>query len=180
MHESGLRNLTYRETFAQLHWEGWATGLRAAQKKPTCTAARECARQAYENQAWLLDNHESRWDTDFKRASQVALVVKNLPAKAGDVIEAGSIPGLGRSPGGRHGNPLQYSCLENPMDRGAWRVRVHRVTKSRTRLKRLSMHAHTGFKKEEARIHNNVWKTQIMNDYSQCDLIYVMYQTLQN
>ena len=86
----------------------------------------------------------------------VALVVKNLPANAGDVIEAGSIPGLGRSPGGRHGNPLQYSCLENPMDRGAWRVRVHRVTKSSTRLKRLSMNAHTGFKKEEARIHNNV------------------------
>ena len=52
--------------------------------------------------------------------SQVALVVKNLPANAGDVIDAGSIPGLGRSPGGGHGNPLQYSCLENPMDRGAW------------------------------------------------------------
>ena len=50
--------------------------------------------------------------------SQVALVVKNLPANAGDVIDAGSIPGLGRSPGGGHGNPLQYSCLENPMDRG--------------------------------------------------------------
>ena len=46
--------------------------------------------------------------------SQVALVVKNLPANAGDVIDAGSIPGLGRSPGGGHGNPLQYSCLENP------------------------------------------------------------------
>ena len=49
----------------------------------------------------------------------MALVVKNVPANAGDVREAGSIPGLGRSPGGGHGNPLQYSCLENPMDRGA-------------------------------------------------------------
>ena len=53
-------------------------------------------------------------------ASQVVLVVKNLPANAGHVRDMGSIPGLGRSPGGRHGNPLQYSCLENPMDRGAW------------------------------------------------------------
>jgi len=47
-------------------------------------------------------------------------VVKNLPASAGDIRDAGSIPGLGRSPGGGHGNPLQYSCLENPMDGGAW------------------------------------------------------------
>ena len=51
----------------------------------------------------------------------------------------GSIPGLGRSPGGAHGNPFQYSCLENPMDRGAWRATVHRVTKSWTWLKWLSM-----------------------------------------
>ena len=54
------------------------------------------------------------------RASQGALVVKNLPANAGDVRHTGSIPGLGRSPGRGHGNPLQYSCLENPTDRGAW------------------------------------------------------------
>ena len=52
----------------------------------------------------------------------------------------GLIPGSGRSPGGGHGNPLQYSCLENPIDRGAWRATVHRVTKSRTGLKRLSIH----------------------------------------
>ena len=58
-------------------------------------------------------------------------VVKNLPANAGD---AGSIPGSGRSPGGGNGNPLQYSCLENSMDRGAWQATVHGVTKSRTRL----------------------------------------------
>ena len=65
-------------------------------------------------------------------ASQAALVAKNPPASAGDVRDAGSIPGLGRSPGGGHGNPLQYSGLENPMDRGAWRSTVHRVTKSQT------------------------------------------------
>ena len=55
--------------------------------------------------------------------------------KAGDVGEADLIPGSGKSPGGGHGNPLQYSCLENPMDRGAWRAKVHRVTQSQTRLR---------------------------------------------
>ena len=59
---------------------------------------------------------------------QVVLVVKNLPASAGDLREVGSIPGLGRSPGDGHGKPLWYFCLENPMDRGAWQATVHRVT----------------------------------------------------
>ena len=56
--------------------------------------------------------------------------------------DQGLIPGSGRSPGGRHGNPLQYSCLENLMDRGAWWAIIHGVTKSQTRLKLLSMHSH--------------------------------------
>ena len=68
-------------------------------------------------------------------------MVKNLPANGGDVRDTGSIFGSERSPGGGHRNPLQYSCLENPMDRGAWRATVHGVTKSRTRLKRLSTHS---------------------------------------
>ena len=72
--------------------------------------------------------------THTRRASQVARVVKNSPANAGDVRDASSIPALGRSPGGGHGNPLQYSCLENPMDRGAWRAMAHRVTKTLKRL----------------------------------------------
>ena len=59
----------------------------------------------------------------------MALVVKNPPANAGDIGNAGSIPGLGRSPGGGHGNPLQYSCLENAMDRGAWWAAVPGVSK---------------------------------------------------
>ena len=59
---------------------------------------------------------------------------------AGDIREAGSIPGSGRSPGEGHGNPLQCSCLENVMDRGAWQITVHRVAKSRTQLKRLNIH----------------------------------------
>ena len=75
------------------------------------------------------------------QASEVAPVVKNLPANVGDLRHAGSIPGSGRSSGGGHGNPLQYSCLENPMDRGAWRATVHGVIKSQTRLKQLSSHA---------------------------------------
>ena len=66
-----------------------------------------------------------------------ASAVKNPPANAGDV---GSVPGSGRSSGGWYGNPLQYSYLENPMDREAWWARVHRVTKSQTCLKQLSVH----------------------------------------
>ena len=57
-------------------------------------------------------------------------VAKNPPTNAGDVIDTGSIPGSGRSPGREHGNPLLYSCQENPMDRGAWQAPVHRVAKS--------------------------------------------------
>ena len=60
----------------------------------------------------------------------MTLAVKNLPDNARDIRNAGSIPGSGRSPGGGHGNPLQYSWLENPMNRGAWWARVHRVAKS--------------------------------------------------
>ena len=77
-------------------------------------------------------------------SSQVEPAVKNLPANAGDVKDEGLIPGLGRFPGGGHGDPLRYSCLENRMDRGAWRATVHRVAKSRTRLKQLSTHACRG------------------------------------
>ena len=68
----------------------------------------------------------------FLKVSQVALVVKKLSASAEDVREVSSVRGLGRSPGGGHGNPLQYSCLENPMDRGAWEATAHGVAKSRT------------------------------------------------
>ena len=73
--------------------------------------------------------------------SQVALAVKNLPASAADLRDTDSIPGSGRSPGRGHGNPLQCSCLENPMDRGTWQAIVHRVAKSQTQLKPLSMYA---------------------------------------
>ena len=84
---------------------------------------------------WCMVNINKSW------ASQVALVVKNPPANAGDLRVAGSIPGSGRSLGGGHGNPCQYSCLKNLTDRGAWRAIVHRVAKSWIWLKLLSMHS---------------------------------------
>ena len=74
--------------------------------------------------------------------SQVVLVVKNPPANAGDIREVSSIPGSGRSLGEGYGNPLQYPCLESPMDRGVWQAIVQRVTESQTLLKRLGMSTH--------------------------------------
>ena len=88
-----------------------------------------------------LDGHTFE-QTPGNSASQVTLVVKNPPANAGDKRDAGSIPRLGRSSGGGHGNALQYSCLGNPMDRGAWWATVHGVTKSWTQLKGLSTHTY--------------------------------------
>ena len=73
----------------------------------------------------------------------MALVLKNPPANAGDVRNSGLIPGSERPPGEGHSNPLQYSCLENPMDRRAWPYTVHGITESWTQLNRLSTHAHT-------------------------------------
>ena len=71
-------------------------------------------------------------------ASPRWLSSKVSASNAGDVRDVGSIPGSGRGPGGGHGNPLQYSCLENAMDRGGWQATVHGVTKSWTQLKQLS------------------------------------------
>ena len=65
--------------------------------------------------------------------------MKNPPANAGDIRDTSLLPGSGRSPGVRHDNPLEYSYMENPMDRGAWWATVHGVTKSQTRLKQLSV-----------------------------------------
>ena len=68
----------------------------------------------------------------FPTASQVPLVVKTLPANAGDIRDMGAIPGSGSFPGEGHGSPLQYSCLENPVDRGAWQATVRGVAQSWT------------------------------------------------
>ena len=83
-------------------------------------------------------------------ASQLALVVKNPPANAGDIRDTSSIPGLGRSSGAGRGNTLQYSCLQNPMDRGAWQATVPRIAKSWTQLKQLSTHAESGRRESTA------------------------------
>ena len=85
-------------------------------------------------------------------APQVVLVLKNLSANVGDIRDSGLILGFGISPGGGHGDPLQYSCLENPVDRGALRATVHGVTKSQIRLKQLNTHTHT-----HTHIHTDVY-----------------------
>ena len=82
----------------------------------------------YVNQSTLRASLKFYW------ASQMALVVKNLPANAGDRRDTGSIPGSGKFPGEGNDNPLQYSCLENPRDRGVWWAIVQGITKSQTQL----------------------------------------------
>ena len=78
---------------------------------------------------------------------------KESSCSGGPTGDMGLIPGLERSPGGEHGNPLQYSCLENPMDRGAWWAIVHRVTSSQTQLKRLGLRAYICFNNLETLKH---------------------------
>ena len=91
-------------------------------------------------------------------------MVKNPPADAGDVRSVSSIPGSGRSPGGRHSHPLQYSCLENPMDRGDWWAMVHGVSKSWTRLKGLSTHERMRMKvsRGSSPRHKDAWPTRVL------------------
>ena len=83
-------------------------------------------------------------------------MVKNLPANAGDIRDGGLIPGLGRSPGEGDSNPFQYSCLENPMDKGAWLATVHGVAKSQTQLMQLSTHR------------NDLGKKRIVKEFLHC------------
>ena len=93
---------------------------------------------------WVICLPINTWEalTEASQDSQLALVVKNPSADAGDKSNMGLIPGSGRSPRGGHGNPLWYSCLENPTDRGDWWNTVHGVAKRQTWLRRLSMYAH--------------------------------------
>ena len=83
------------------------------------------------------------YGSDFTEGFPGALVVKSASASAGDARDLGSLRGSGRSPGEGHSNPRQYSCLENPMGRGAWGATVHRAAQSRTRLKQLNMHTYS-------------------------------------
>jgi len=115
-------------------------------------------------------------------ASRVALVVKkNLPASAGDIKDTCSIPESGRSPGGGPGNILQYSCLENPLDRGAWWATVHRVTKSWTGLQWLNtlvcMEAYHGpptpefWVRERLNIHAILFPIRALPSWNPCNLV---------
>ena len=91
-------------------------------------------------------------------------MVKNPPANAGDIRNLGSIPGTGRSPGGGHGNPLRYSCLEDPMGRGVWWATAHRVAKSQTQLKRLNTHTHIHPPPHKSRVTNlMIFPLQLMS-----------------
>ena len=90
------------------------------------------------------------------RASQVTLVVKNPPANAGDIKDTILIPGSGRSPGGGYGNPLQYSCLENPMDGEAWKAVVHGVAEGQTRLSDFTFTFHFHALEKEMATHSSV------------------------
>ena len=119
--------------------------LAMRQPKQSCEEGWMKENQALSQQSrWFLSQQLVIWMISFwtfessQRASQVVLVVKSLPANAGDFRDKGSIPGLERSPGGGHMNPLQYSCQENPTERGAWWATVHRVAKGQTQIKRLS------------------------------------------
>ena len=112
---------------------------------------------------WYV-NQKNKWESYTTPCpSQGALVVKNPPANSGYIRDVGSIPESGRSPGGRHGNPLQYSCLENPMKRGAWQATVHGVTKSRTPLKGPSTHTHSTIKLDSSGSQACFNKCKLMN-----------------
>ena len=118
-------------------------------------------------QVFLLDVAENlnRLSDQLYISAWASKVAKNLPANTGNAGDVDSIPALGRSPGGRNGNPLQYSCLGNPMDRGAWWATVHEVGKSQTELsKHINTHTHTlafafQFCDSQPRLHSGItWK----------------------
>ena len=90
-----------------------------------------------------INRRKSNFIPYLQGVSQVVLVVKNPPATSGDIRDMGLIPGLGRSPGGGHDNQLKYSCLENPMDSGAWWAIVRGVAKNQILLKQLSTAQHS-------------------------------------
>ena len=116
--------------------EKWVPNPKRPLRKKMNSAARLSSKAIYIYIFLPSDSISPHHNKGFPGGS----VVKNLPARTGDSGDMGSIPGSGRSPRGGHGNPLQYSCWDNPMDRGAWWATVCGVTKNQTLLKRLSMH----------------------------------------
>ena len=108
----------------------WLVGIKNFHKRNDCVLRINVCQLEEERGVYLSGSY---WYSPG--ASQVVLVEKNLPANAGDIRDPGSIPESRRSLGGEHGNALQYFCLENSMDTGAWWAIVHKVAKSQTRLK---------------------------------------------
>ena len=132
----------------------WPTSLMSA----ALTGRFFTTRAMWEALSYIIYMH-THTHTHTHRASLVAQTVKNLPAKKKKKKESacnegdlGSIPGSGRSPGEGNGNPLQYSCLENPMDREAWWATIHGVTKSRTRLSNFTLYTHILFHYDLAQV----------------------------
>ena len=107
----------------------WSTKIKLKKRWKFMENRKSMGRRGESQDGGDRRGHNDRWVIRL-RASQVVLVVKNPPTNAGDIRTEDLIPGSGSSHGGGHGNSLWYSYLENPMDRGAWRVTVHRVTKS--------------------------------------------------
>ena len=130
-----------------VYWDHRSDSIQAFTPWPKLDLSREDA-------VWSLLRKTSGFILSWALVCQAIGNIMGLPrwlsgkesaCDAGDIKDVGSIPELGRSPGGGHGNPLQYSCLESPMDREAWQATVHRVSNSQTQLKQLStrVHAHT-------------------------------------
>ena len=131
----GEEPIRARRTGLSLHWWGGAKGCeseRASERRDLDKDVGEVyfSSPVHPPQLWGLVIFDSSPHTI--KVFKVVLVVKNLPANAADIRDSGSIPGSGRFPGGGNGNPLHYSCLDNPMDRGTWQATDHGVAKSQT------------------------------------------------
>ena len=112
--------------------------IKAMENKPICQCPSSHTAYRYNNENFYA---HFLWQSIIFGSGQwtVVLVVKNSPANAENIRDMGSVHGFGTSPGGGHGNPLQYSCLEHPIDRGAWWATAHGITKGQTQLKQFSM-----------------------------------------
>ena len=122
MGESGLRSL------------GWEDPLEKGKSTHSSILAWRIPWTAYSPRGCKVSDSTERLSLSLG-SSQVALMVKNLPANSGDIKDVGSTPGSGRFPGERNGNTLQDSYLENPVDRGAWQAKVHGIAKNQIWLK---------------------------------------------
>ena len=139
------------QTDRMVSTEAWGVGLTVC---PKCSHAYNIKSIQSCCKMW---KKKIKWQYQTIMGFPGGAMLKNLHVNAGDTWDMGSIPGLGRSPGGGNGNPLQCSCLENSMDRGAWQATVHGVAMSRTWLEGLSALIHTSIIKAIFRFLNSIW-----------------------